>query len=87
MKKRFLHTLSSVAMEQPSKSAMQYTFTGVMISAPRPASRFDKYDSLESYKKKDLPSVVYHVSYDEWYYQLTEYDDDEMKALFDKYKI
>ena len=34
--KRFLHTLSSVAMEQPSKSAMQYTFTGVMISAPVP---------------------------------------------------
>lgn len=32
-------------------------------------------------------AVVYHVSYEEWYYQLTEYDDDEMKALFDKYKI
>lgn len=54
---------------------------------PYPASRFDKFDSLESYKKKDLPSVVYHVSYDEWYYQLTEYDDDEMKALFDQHKI
>lgn len=62
---------------------------------PRPASRFDKFDSLESYqnfdfagyKKKYLPTVVYHVSYDEWYNQLTKYDDDEMKALFDKYKI
>lgn len=47
-----------------------------------PASCFDKFDSLESYKKKDIPAIVYHVSYDEWYYQLTEYDDDEMKALF-----
>lgn len=54
---------------------------------PRPASRFDKFNSLESYKRKDLPAVVYHVSYEECYYQLTEYDDDEMKALFDKYKI
>lgn len=47
-----------------------------------PTSCFDKFDSLESYKKKDIPAIVYHVSYDEWYYQLTEYDDDEMKALF-----
>ena len=62
---------------------------------PRPASRFDKFDSLESYqkfdftsyKKKYLPTVVYHVSYDEWYNKLTKYDDDEMKALFDQYKL
>lgn len=54
---------------------------------PRPASRFDKFSSLESYKKKDLPAVVYHVSHDEWYNQLTKYDDDEMKALFDQYKF
>ena len=59
------------------------------------ASRFDKFDSLESYqnfnfagyKKKDIPSITYHVSYDEWYNQLTKYDDDEMKALFDQHKI
>lgn len=54
---------------------------------PHPASRFDKFDSLESYMKKDIPVAVYHVSYDEWYYQLTEYDDDEMTALFDQHKI
>nr|DAL62940.1 MAG TPA_asm: hypothetical protein [Caudoviricetes sp.] len=62
---------------------------------PRPASRFDKFDTLESYqnfnftgyKRKDLPTTTYHVSYDEWYNQLTKYDDDEMKALFDQYKI
>lgn len=34
--KRFLPNLSGVALGQPSKSAMQYTFTGVMISAPVP---------------------------------------------------
>ena len=64
-------------------------------TGPRPASRFDKFDSLESYqnfdfacyKKKYFPTVTYHVSYDEWYNQLTEYDDDEMKALFDQYKL
>ena len=62
---------------------------------PSPASRFDKFDSVESYqnfdfasyKKKDLPTVTYHVSYNERYNQLTKYDDDEMKALFDQYKI
>lgn len=62
---------------------------------PHPASRFDIFDSLESYqnfnftgyKKKDLPTTVYHVSYDKRYNQLTKYDDDEMKAFFDQYKI
>lgn len=62
---------------------------------PRPSSRFDKFDTLESYqkfnfagyKKKNLPTTIYHVSYDEWYNQLTKYDDAEMKALFDQYKI
>lgn len=37
---------------------------------PRPASRFDKFDSLESYqnfnftgyKRKDLPTTTYHIS-------------------------
>lgn len=48
-----------------------YFYPGDGIS-PCPASRFEKFNTLENYNKKGLPAVVYYVSYDEWYYQLTE---------------
>lgn len=39
---------------------------------PHPVSCFEKFDTLESYNKKDLPTVSYYVSYDEWYLQMKE---------------